>query len=294
MTAHLDARQGTGTVLRCAGRAVARYVHRPELPPEVSPRPYLHPVRTLGGAVVTELMPVDHLHHLGVSLAVPDVSGANFWGGRTYVRDQGPTELDNHGRQLHLGWRRRTSGHLREDLGWQDRAGRRLLGEERELAARPLSDTAWLLELRSTLHNTSGAPLSLGSPATNGRPGAGYGGWFWRAPATSRDLLVRTADGEGEQAAHGSRSRWLALAGTDPNGLDWTVLLVHDGTDPWFLRVAEYPGVGCSLAWEQRLPVLPGAPVVRRIAAVVADGRLTRAQASALAEDPRLRVVADG
>lgn len=34
-------------VLRVAGRPVARYVTRPELPDRLSPRPYLHPVTTL-------------------------------------------------------------------------------------------------------------------------------------------------------------------------------------------------------------------------------------------------------
>ena len=43
------------------------------------------PSARCAGTPVTELMPDSHRHHLGVSLAVPDVDGANFWGGRTFV-----------------------------------------------------------------------------------------------------------------------------------------------------------------------------------------------------------------
>ncbi|MFD5798403.1 DUF6807 family protein, partial [Streptomyces diastatochromogenes] len=52
--------------------------------------------------------------------------------------------------------------------------------------------------------------------------------------------------------------------------------------DPWFVRAAEYPGVGSSLAHTQRLPIPPGETVVRRIVTVVADGRLERGEAAAL------------
>jgi hypothetical protein len=57
---------------------VAEYRTNPALLITESPRPYLHPVRTLGGAVVTELHPEDHPHHMGVSVSITDVSGRTF------------------------------------------------------------------------------------------------------------------------------------------------------------------------------------------------------------------------
>ncbi|MGW2961996.1 DUF6807 family protein [Streptomyces sp. NPDC001220] len=105
-------------VLRVAGRPVARYVTRSGLPARLSPRPYLHPVTTLAGTAVTELTPADHTHHLGVGVAVPDVEGFNFWGGRTFVRDQGPTERDNHGTQRHLAFQLRDPDGFVEELRW--------------------------------------------------------------------------------------------------------------------------------------------------------------------------------
>ncbi|MFI6928825.1 PmoA family protein [Streptomyces sp. NPDC050287] len=267
-------------VLRVAGRPVGRYVTRPELPARLSPRPYLHPVTTLAGTAVTELSPADHTHHLGVGVAVPDVEGTNFWGGRTYVRDQGPTELDNHGAQRHTTFQLRDPDGFVEELRWVA-AGAELLRERRTVAATELTDTAWALDFTFSLTNVTPNPLSIGSPATNGRPGAAYGGFFWRARKERETPQVFTAGTEGEAEVHGTRADWLALAGST-----WTLVFAGatDRTrrDPWFVRTAEYPGVGSSLAYDERLPIPPGDTVVRRIVTVVADGRLDRDASAAL------------
>ncbi|MET9505667.1 PmoA family protein [Streptomyces sp. NPDC006259] len=267
-------------VLRVAGRPVGHYVTRPELPARLSPRPCLHPVTTLAGTVVTELSPADHTHHLGVGVAVPDVEGHNFWGGRTYVRDQGPTELDNHGTQRHTGFPLRDPDGFLEELRWVA-AGTELLRERRTVAATELTDTAWALDFTFSLTNATADPVTIGSPATNGRPGAAYGGFFWRARKEERAPDVFTADAEGEAEVHGGCADWLALTGTD-----WSLVFAGatDATrrDPWFVRTAEYPGVGSSLASAERLAIAPGDTAVRRVVTVVADGRLGRDEAATL------------
>ncbi|MEU9448515.1 PmoA family protein [Streptomyces sp. NPDC048277] len=283
--------QTNGLLLKVAGRPVGRYVTYHRLPARLSPRPYLHPVTTLAGTAVTELTPADHTHHLGVGVAVPDVEGHNFWGGRTYVRDQGPTELDDHGTQRHVAFQLSDPDGFVEELRWAV-AGADLLRERRTVAATELTDTAWALDFTFSLTNVTGGPLSIGSPATNGRPGAAYGGYFWRARKEAAAPDAFTADREGEEAVHGSRADWLALAGTD-----WTLVFAgateDTRRDPWFVRTAEYPGVGSSLAHDERLPIPPPQPerrgrcphgetVVRRIVTVVADGRLGRGEAAAL------------
>nr|WP_215454449.1 PmoA family protein [Streptomyces sp. ATCC 21386] len=267
-------------VLRVAGRPVGHYLTRPEVPQRLSPRPCLHPVTTLSGTAVTELSPADHLHHLGVGVAVPDVEGHNFWGGRTYVRDLGPTELDNHGSQRHTAFQLRDPDGFVEELRWVA-SGTELLRERRTVAATRLTDSAWALDFTFSLTNITGAPVSIGSPATNGRPGAAYGGFFWRARKEAAAPRVFTAEAEGETGVHGSRADWLALAGDT-----WTLVFAGatDTTrrDPWFVRADEYPGVGSSLAPTDRLPIEPGGTAVRRVVTVVADGTLDRDGAAAL------------
>ncbi|MFF0336539.1 PmoA family protein [Streptomyces fimicarius] len=261
-------------LLDCAGRTVAHYGYGAA----ADNRPRLHPVSTLAGRTVTQERPADHPHHLGVSIAVPDVSGRNFWGGRTYVRGQGPTALDNHGVQRCLGLERHGPGGFAQSLAWEA-DGVELLREHRTVKALELSATAWALDLSFALASSSADDLSVGSPATNGRPGAGYGGFFWRAPKEAAPPDVFTADRAGEEAVHGRAADWLALAGDG-----WTLVFAgadeEARRDPWFVRTAEYPGVGSSLAADERLPVPAGATVVRRIVTVVADGRLDREAAA--------------
>ncbi|MDX3503385.1 PmoA family protein [Streptomyces sp. ATCC51928] len=261
-------------LLDCAGRTVAHYGYGAA----ADNRPRLHPVTTLAGRTVTQERPADHLHHLGVSIAVPDVSGRNFWGGRTYVRGQGPTALDNHGVQRSLGLERHGPGGFAQSLAWEA-DGVELLREHRTVNALELSATAWALDLSFALTNRSADDLSVGSPATNGRPGAGYGGFFWRAPKEAAPPDVFTSDRAGEEAVHGRAADWLALAGDG-----WTLVFAgadeETRRDPWFVRTAEYPGVGSSLAADERLPVPAGATVVRRVVTVVADGRLDREAAA--------------
>ncbi|MER5471351.1 PmoA family protein [Streptomyces sp. NPDC002685] len=267
-------------VLRAGGRPVGRYVTRPALPARLSPRPYLHPVTTLAGTPVTELSPADHAHHLGVGVAVPDVEGHNFWGGRTYVRDQGPTDLDNHGAQRHSAFQLRDPDGFVEELRWVA-AGSELLHERRTVAAVELTDSAWALDFTFSLTNVTERGLSLGSPATNGRPGAAYGGFFWRARKEAGAPRVFTADAEGEEAVHARPADWLALAGAG-----WTLVFAgatgETRRDPWFVRTTQYPGVGSSLAHEHRIGIEAGDTLVRRVVTVVADGTLDRAGAAAL------------
>jgi hypothetical protein len=266
------------------GHPVADYVPQPDLPADVAPRPYLHPVRTLGGTEVTELMPADHRHHLGVSVAVPDLAGCNFWGGRTFVRAQGPTPLNNHGRQRHTGWISRSEEAITAGLSWESADGAELLREQRRIATMPVGDTGWALDLTFELTNVTARPLPFASPATNGRPGAGYGGFFWRAPATSRAARALGPAGGRLATLHGRPHRWLALAGPG-----WTLIFIpadaRTGEDPWFVRTRDYPGVGSSLAWDRPLLLAAGGTIRRRIITVVVDGILPAARAEELARN---------
>ncbi|MGN9908273.1 PmoA family protein [Phytohabitans sp. LJ34] len=267
--------------LRLGDRQVAEYAWQPSLPAAVSPRPFLHPVRTLAGTEVTESMPADHLHHLGVSVAVADVGGANFWGGRTFVPGRGPVHLPNHGTQRHHRWTTRDAGSIRHELRWIGPAGADLVRERRRIAALPLDGRAWALDFGFELTNVTGEPLAFASPATNGRPGAGYGGFFWRARRGDRRVHVLGPDRTGERRLHGKRTAWLALSGTSTD--PWTLIFVPSRADLWFVRSRDYAGVGSSLAWDQPLVVASGTALRRRIITVVADGRLRTREVADLA-----------
>ncbi|GAA2320470.1 PmoA family protein [Glycomyces scopariae] len=269
--------------LSLGGRIVAEYVWRPHLPSLLSPRPYLHPVRTLAGTEVTEAMPPDHLHHLGASLAVPDVGGVNFWGGRTYVRGRGSVPLPNHGVQRHHRWEARTDAVLAQELHWVGPDGEVVLRERRRIAARPVDDRAWALDFRFALHSAKTGPLEFSSPGAKGRIGAGYGGFFWRARRGLRSVRVIGPGAEGAARLHGSRDRWVALSAGGPD--PWTLVFIDIAAqgDPWFVRGDDYVGVGASLAWSEGFTAAPGEGPRRRIVTVVADGALNPAEAERMA-----------
>ncbi|RNL85031.1 DUF6807 family protein [Halostreptopolyspora alba] len=253
------------------GSALAEYNDGGGVDTRLSPRPYLHPVRTRGGVVVSEQLPEDHPHHLGVGLAIASVSEVNFWGGRTFVRDRGPMLLADHGRQDHLAWLREEDTVLAQELSWLSPGGRELLREERGWVAHDVEPTAWALELVTRLRNTSGEELVIGSPATKGRPGAGYGGFFWRAPISTRAPRCFGPGIVGEGALHGSTAGWLAMASACGR---WTLCFHQPGPkrDPWFLRATEYPGVGTALAWEHPLRLAAGGELRRDLLVLVCDG----------------------
>jgi hypothetical protein len=256
--------------LQVAGRVVAEYVVAPDVDPKHGPRPYLHPVRTLGGVTVTDVLPEDHRWHLGVSVAMQDVNGTNLWGGRTYVRGAGYTWLDDHGRIEQEAWLGRADGRLASRLRWLDPAGETLLVEERAVTASP-APLGWTFDFSFTLTAPPGTGVTLGSPATNGRPGgAGYGGFFWRLTPGVPEVFTSTVDGE--EKCNGSADPWLAVRG-DGYTLVFSGI---EGEDRWFVRAADYPGVCAALAWERPLAIPAGGALSRRYSVLVADGALDR------------------
>jgi len=276
--------------LQVDGREVASYVWRSELPASTAPRPFLHPVRTLAGTVVTDARPHSHTHQLGISIAAPDIGGRNFWGGRTFVAGRGPAWLDDHGAQRHRRWLRHTDSALAHTLHWVDREGAALLSERRAITCVPLTPDAWTLSVQTRLANATDRPLPIRSPAALGRVGAGYGGFFWRGPAVTGPVRVESPAGTGVRAVHGTTARWLAVSGTTIDA-QWTMLFMPaDATtaqDKWFVRARDYLGVGSSLTWDRPLVLEPGELIERHILAVVADGNLTEDAAAALAEAAR-------
>jgi len=208
------------------------------------------------------------------------VDGVNFWGGRTYTREAGQyVWRPDHGSIAVTATDAGHQGRLEEQLTWNGPDGGPILKEERRWSWSGVSASAWRLTLDFALSPAGDQPVSLGSPGSNGRFEGGYGGFFWRLPECG-GAKVWSPAGTGEAGVHGTVSRWLAWtgtfgAGTDRAG-DATLVFVapESSTDPWFVRVDGYPGVGQSLAWDSPVIAEPGSPVRRSISVLVADGIL--------------------
>lgn len=257
--------------LSVAGALLARYERRPVMPDVYSPRPYLHPLFTLSGAVLTDAGAAVHRHQHGISVALPDVDGVSYWGGRTYLEDRGPTLLANHGTQMSVELI--TSGEqMDERLIWHGPDGARQLSERRHLSSSIREDrTGWELFWRSAL-TADDHDVLITSPAETGRPDARYGGIFWRFPMVEKVRIV-TADGEG--SAHGSRSPWMALINAD-EARPWTVVLRQHGPAPvpWHVRNDDYLAVCPAIAWDAPVRIAQGESLEIGLDAVVLDEAL--------------------
>ncbi|MFT4029075.1 MAG: PmoA family protein [Protaetiibacter sp.] len=245
-----------------------------------SPRPFLHPLRTLAGVTVSETHPWDHDWHLGLSFGVQHVSAAgrpsaNLWGGRTFTRGGGYRWLEDHGRIVTEELAPAPGGY-RSLARWEDADGRVLLREELEFLASASAESAWTFSLRWLLREGEEGPVRLGSPGTRGRANAGYGGLSWRLPRPVR-AGVRTPDAEGEQAVHGRRAAWVSFAGEFPGGEATLALAAGDAAtaaDPWFVRLADYPSIGSAVAFAEEVVVTEDTPLERSFTGLVADGIL--------------------
>jgi Methane oxygenase PmoA len=266
---------GTSVLVSWDGADLFRYVYRPDDPPLESPRPYLHPVRTLAGEVVTGCRPPDHPWHKGISWALPNAGPENFWGGPTYRRGDGYVQLDNNGSMRHDGFdalgTQDGQARLAERLTWVTAAGQTLFSERRRITAavRP-ERSAWVLGFVTVMRNVSGRAVAIGSPTTEGRENAGYGGLFWRGPAAFAGGRVLP----GGEEAMGSRGPWLAFA--TPAA---TLIFCDAPANPgfpcrWFVRGSPYACAGPAPFFAAEVAVPAGAELTLEYQVMVAVGEL--------------------
>ncbi|WP_350223969.1 DUF6807 family protein [Pseudarthrobacter sp. fls2-241-R2A-168] len=253
-------------------------------PARFSPRPYLHPMRSKAGVVVTGAEPADHPHHLGLSIAFSDVNGTNFWGGSTCTATNGPLQLPNHGKQVPHGWQSpsQEGGEERSEeesgrVSWLTEGGRDLAVEHRRIQYfSNAGPSSWALSLSSMIVPAVGVQrLEVSSSAVKGRKGAGYGGIFWRFPEAAREPLVLSEAGSGAGPAHGSGSRWLSI-GMVIDASPVTVILAQDASHilPWFVRAEGYLGAGPAVAWVKPATVDHHNPLKLALHAVIHDGHV--------------------
>ncbi|MEW9555071.1 PmoA family protein [Nonomuraea sp. NPDC050783] len=258
------------------------YVYAPDTPVLESPKPYLHPVRTLGGRLVSLYRPHDHLWHKGIAWSLPHVGEHNFWGGPTYVPGRSYVQLDNNGSATHRELTALSAtgdrAELRHTLGWTSQAGAPVIEEKRGLAATLVDDATWALVFETEMTNVSGATLDFGSPTTKGRENAGYGGLFWRGPRSFTGGLVQSPEGAGGDELRGRRAAWFGFRGRhDGTGDHSTIVIVDDAANPrhppqWFARTEQFACLNPAPFFSEEMPLPDGGTIAFRYAVVVADG----------------------
>jgi hypothetical protein len=270
---------------RWRGFELFRYVYRPGEPEVESPRPFFHPVRTLGGDVVSLYRPHDHVWHKGIAWSLCEVGGLNFWGGPSFRRDRGYLQLDNNGRQRHDRF-----SHVRvsddalaidERLSWITPHGETWITETRTITASVLpGQAAWRLGFATTMRNVSGHVIPLGSATTQGRENAGYSGLFWRGPRSFSGGTALTEKGPGGDELMGVRAPWMAYTGRhDGNNRDSTLVFADHQENfsypsEWFVRTGVYACLCPAPFFTEEYPLEAGQDLTLAYDVFVADGAL--------------------
>ena len=280
------------------------YVYTPSEAQFESPRPYVHPLRTPGGALVSVFRPWDHVWHKGITLALPNVGRDNFWGGATYTRAVGwYSDLKNNGSQDHdrvtearidgavaifahdLTWHRQP-----DDAAAPGTSGAPVFTERRTLTASLLpGHDAWALGWHSVLTNVSGAPIELGSPTTEGRENAGYGGLFWRGPRSFTGGELIASNGVTGEDVRGSRGEWAGFSGRhDGAGGSSTVVFVdqtseQDFDTKWFVRSEPFACINPAPFFDRVRVVAADETIELRHVVAIADGASDASRMSAIA-----------
>jgi hypothetical protein len=279
------------------GVEIATYVYGEDIPAFESPKPYLHPMRTLSGALVSAYRPHDHRWHKGLQMTWSHVSGQNFWGGNTYVRGQGYTPKDNVGAMRHDAFDLiELTGDelaLTERLTWVASTGQEWVSERRTLRFHGVDPArgVWVLDFATALTNIRGEALRLGSPTTHGRENAGYTGLFWRGPRGFTGGEIITADGGGGPETMGTTaSPWLSYTGKNDEVDGGATVLVLAGTTSrggitWFVRNDPFPAINPSPAFAEEITLGDGEELALAHRVVVADRIRTRAEIEACAAD---------
>jgi Methane oxygenase PmoA len=267
---------GTSMRISCGDTEIARYVYRPSDVQLESPRPYLHPLRTLGGCLVSLYRPHDHVWHRGIAWSLPHVGPENFWGGPTFVRDKGYEQLANNGAMRHVGFSLVAATpekvELVESLEWVTEHGQTWFTERRSQRFE-LIDGAWLLRFGTSFTNVSATEIVIGSPTTEGRPNAGYGGLFWRGPRDFTGGSVHVPGQVGGDELMGVRAPWLAFRGRhDDHGGHSTLVFIAPDEPKWFVRSEPFAAVCPAPFFDREVPVPANETLTFRYTVVVADG----------------------
>jgi len=279
----LDHNGGPSLSIHCGPTELLRYVYEPIDAQLEAPRPYFHPLRTLAGDEVSLYRPHDHVWHKGLALSLPNVGPANFWGGPTYLRKGGYQQLPNNGAMRHVKFDRITleadRASVQERLTWVTEPGQTWFDEERAFhVAVEAGAGAWVLVFATRFVNVWTEPVVIGSPTTEGRPSAGYGGLFWRGPRSFTGGVVQVPGARGGDELMGVRAPWMAFTGThDDHGRVSTVVMVdassnQDHPTQWFVRSTPFACLCPAPFFDTEVALEPGDAVALRYAVVIADG----------------------
>ncbi|MEO6469847.1 MAG: DUF6807 family protein [Acidimicrobiia bacterium] len=175
-----------------------------------APRPYVHPLTTPAGAVLTVEAPADHPWHHALWFTIKFVNGENFW-----------EEYGEFGTLRTIATNESTSvdGSIQEvvaRLQWIAPDGETVRAvETRTIRTTPLAADAYAIDWTESLQFPVIEPVTdTVLDRTPFTTWGGYGGLTFRGAPDFTDTVIRLADGTDRDRALGDPSPWLSIEGT--------------------------------------------------------------------------------
>ena len=188
---------------------------------------FIHPLRSLGGGVLTRIQPPDHYHHYGIwnpwTHTEYEGRSLDFWNlakGQGTILAKGVTSLTEGPVMAHL-----TAWH--EHVAYPDSTDR----SKRETLLNELWDLrvwnttpeqpTYLVDFTSTLSNATDQPFTIKAYR--------YQGFGFRANKDWNDRTARllTSAGMNKANGNGTRARWVAVQGPTEAGTSGVVFMTH-------------------------------------------------------------------
>jgi hypothetical protein len=222
-------------------------------------RPFVHPLLSPDGSVLTVDAPDDHPWHHGLWFTIKFVNGENFW--EEYdeygvLRHERPPVVDEEDDRL----------EVRGSLQWvrPDRSTV-VIDEHRALTHHELGAGVYRIDLDTSLVPRVDVELDRTPFTTWG----GYGGLTLRGAPDWRETRLQVSDGSSHQQIHGVTGRWCDLSGVTDAGPAGVAMFDHPDNPrhptPWYASTrADTYGEGwanfmnAALLWDAPLTVSAG------------------------------------
>jgi len=280
----LDVRVGEASVLRFNHAIVPSPAGKSSLYDRSG---FVHPLWSPAGAVLTNIHPADHIHHMGIWMpwtrTVFEGRGVDFWnvaegkGTVRFVKFNGTTEGPVFG-----GFR-----SIQEHVDLKTPDGEKVaLNEEWEVRVWNTGGAEkgfWIVDFVSTQECASASPLEL--------PAYRYGGFGFRGTAEWKQGVADylTSEGKTRKDGHGTRARWCIAQGPTSKGDSGIVFMSHPSNHEHPEPMRLWPDGDIFFNWcpvqEKSWVLEPGKKYVFNYRMYVYDGTMTKEQADRCWQD---------
>lgn len=239
--------------------------------------PYIHPLSSTNGMVLTEFAPPDHVWHRGLWFSWKFINCANYWEfkdrktpvweGQTRTIGNETVERGSEGVAIAT----RISYSHDEEM---------VLTENRRIEAKnPDKDGAYTLDWLMTFTATGSEQVVLDRTPPSEASWGGYAGLSYRAPTGLSEHRVLNSEGLRGRDGHGEPARWMDFSSEGPKGA-WSGVTIFDHPEnprhptPWYVYTDKMAYMGPAVLFNDPLTLAPGDSFTLRYRVFVHNGSI--------------------